>query len=432
MINNCDLNIKQKLRENSIIEFLNTFKADYLNSWWDTELSFPKLDKKYSKADQLQKEKSTNKFIKKITKEIEAMSKLEDEGRSWSKNIKSLLREFGKNILEFADEQLDILFMDGFTKSTVDFLKEVKKFDSEIKVEDTFQAIRNVWIMNSIQLFLNEDVGFSPSLFAYSMLYPYTDNYLDDDTISKETKIAFNHRFKGRLAGEYIKPLNSHELAIFMLVDMIENQYPRENFPQVYEALLAIQNAQSRSLVQQDKVSTVYEKNILGITFEKGGMSVLADACLVKGRVSEKEADFMFGFGVILQLADDLQDIKLDKQKGHMTIFSQIACTSWKLDNVTNMLFNFINKVLCEVAFFNTPKLLELKNLIRYNCTFLLFQSIAKNKELYSKEFIKKIEVYSPYSFKYLKSFYDRLQREQKKLKRGNVNFDYMKILDEL
>jgi hypothetical protein len=70
--------------------------------------------------------------------------------------------------------------------------------------------------------------------------------------------------------------------------------------------------------------------------------------------------------------------------------------------------------------------------LIRYNCTFLLFQSIAKNKELYSKEFIKKIEVYSPYSFKYLKSFYDRLQREQKKLKRGNVNFDYMKILDEL
>ncbi len=31
----------------------------------------------------------------------------------------------------------------------------------------------------------------SDGIFGYSMLYPYSDNFLDDETISKEDKIAF-------------------------------------------------------------------------------------------------------------------------------------------------------------------------------------------------------------------------------------------------
>jgi hypothetical protein len=215
-----------------------------------------------------------------------------------------------------------------------------------------------------------------------------------------------------------------------MLVQMIENQYPRDSFPQIYEALLAIHNAQSKSLLQQDKVSAIYEKDIIGITFEKGGMSVLTDAFLVKGTLLKKEAELMFGFGVILQLADDLQDVAEDRNKGHMTVFSQTASSFSMLDNVTNKLFNFMATVLDDDVFFNNPKLIVLKKLIKFNCNYLLFQAIAKNQELYSSDFIKRIKIYSPYSFKYLKSLYNRLGREHKKLINKNTSFDYISIFE--
>ena len=63
-----------------------------------------------------------------------------------------------------------------------------------MEVYDIFQAIRNVWIMNSIQILYNMEVKLTPSIFAYSMLYPYSDNYLDDANISVGEKVEFNKK----------------------------------------------------------------------------------------------------------------------------------------------------------------------------------------------------------------------------------------------
>ena len=73
---------------------------------------------------------------------------------------------------------------------------------------------------------------------------------------------------------------------------------------------------------------------------------------------------------------------------------------------------------------------MDFKNLIKFNCNFLILQAIAKNQELYSKEYIKKIEGYSGYSFKYLKNFYVKLEREYKKLNKKAKGFDYMSIFE--
>jgi hypothetical protein len=61
-----------------------------------------------------------------------------------------------------------------------------------------------------------------------------------------------------------------------------------------------------------------YEKDILAMSIEKGGSSVLADAYLINGTLTEKEATFFFGYGVLLQICDDLQDGKKDLQEQHM------------------------------------------------------------------------------------------------------------------
>ena len=63
-----------------------------------------------------------------------------------------------------------------------------------------------------------------------------------------------------------------------------------------------------RSLDQQDAARTWDEQALLNFSIAKGGASVLTDACLVRGSLTDDEAKFMFAYGVVLQLMDDVQD----------------------------------------------------------------------------------------------------------------------------
>jgi hypothetical protein len=43
--------------------------------------------------------------------------------------------------------------------------------------------------MNSLQIFWGLPLEMTPSVYAYSMLYPYTDNFLDNPEVNSEEKI---------------------------------------------------------------------------------------------------------------------------------------------------------------------------------------------------------------------------------------------------
>lgn len=58
------------------------------------------------------------------------------------------------------------------------------------------------------------------------------------------------------------------------------------------------------------------------LTFNKGAASVVADGYLVLGRLSADQMDFLIGYGIVLQLADDLQDMTTDANVHHATLFS--------------------------------------------------------------------------------------------------------------
>ena len=67
---------------------------------------------------------------------------------------------------------------EDFFNSTKSFIREAKKFNKSLSYMDIGQAMRNVWIVNILQAAFGEKVGLSKAIFGYSMLYPYTDNYL--------------------------------------------------------------------------------------------------------------------------------------------------------------------------------------------------------------------------------------------------------------
>ena len=391
---------------------INQFKTRYMKMWWDTPATFPRFDKVFDLNRHIAREKDMNTFIDRIILEIRKFpSDNEEDCAQWGARVRDLIRRAGNEIIGLTDGCMRILLNGGFSNVTSDFISKAREFDSKVRMDDIMQAMRNVWIMNSIQLLLEVDVQYTPSLFAYSMLYPYTDNYLDTPNISFNEKKEISARFRMRLEGKPIAARDSYEASLFKLVGMVEDQYPRASGNQVYASLLSIHDAQQKSLLQQYGNISPYEMDIMGISFEKGGTSVLTDAYLAKYSLKEAEGAFMFGFGIFLQLVDDAQDAKTDMKNGHMTMFSQTA-EKWPLDNITNRLFNFTYGVLDTDDCFSGSEKEEIKDVIKKNCTFLLLGAIAHNRGMYSKSYIEEIEKYCPFSFHYMRHLYKRIGKE--------------------
>ena len=181
---------------------------------------------------------------------------------------------------------------------------------------------------------------------------------------------------------------------------------------------LAINRAQCRSLDQHGSRSP-YETDILGISLAKGGSSVLADGYLVAGALSHAESEFLFGFGALLQFLDDLQDVCLDREAGHMTIFSQTA-EGWPLDRITTRLLDFMDRILNSGAGrFDSPRCQSLWMAIRRNCTHLLLQAVATNRSLFTSELVKTFESHSPLPFASLRTLKRRAKRRHDRIKRA-------------
>ena len=75
--------------------------------------------------------------------------------------------------LGFLGALVAVITMAGGSKAYGD----ARKFDDDLPIGDIMQAMRNVWISNALQLLFGKEVYYSKANFAYSMLYPYTDNY---------------------------------------------------------------------------------------------------------------------------------------------------------------------------------------------------------------------------------------------------------------
>ena len=71
----------------------------------------------------------------------------------------------------------------------------------------------------------------------------------------------------------------------------------------------------------------------------------LADACLARGWLNEQESRFAFEWGVLLQLGDDLQDLREDMRRGSETLFSRAAALGQPLDDLVIHLLNFSEHV---------------------------------------------------------------------------------------
>ncbi|MER2064666.1 MAG: hypothetical protein ABS873_08435, partial [Alkalibacterium sp.] len=179
----------------------------------------------------------------------------------------------------------------GFMDVAERFIFNARKEDAVLTNNEVFQALRNVFIMNSLQLCWNRPLELTKPMYAYSLLYPYTDNMLDDPSISNDTKKIFNERLAKVIAGETLTSTDPKEQRMFDLVKEIKACYPADHFPEVTESVQLIHQAQIMSLDQNYK-KALDRDIITTITFFKGGTSVLADAYLIKGTLTQDDMLF--------------------------------------------------------------------------------------------------------------------------------------------
>lgn len=378
-----------------------SYADHYVSEWEACSTGMPKYSKTYSHAAKSLKEEKLDQFLKSIQsfrrKKLGKSSRNIDE-QAFFRNT----RDFFRDGFDFTDGQLDVMFSDTLLEVTKTFVSQARSFDPDLSFQDIFQACRNVWIMNGLQLILGIPIHLTPAIFAYSLLYPYTDNLIDDPLISGFEKSIFSERFRERLSGKEILPGNKTEKAIFCLVEMIENQYYRADFPEVFESLLAIHAAQTNSLKLIQQKDSISEKEILTICITKGGTSVLADGYLVAGKLSTEQKFFLYGYGAYLQLLDDVQDVEEDGKSGLMTVFSNTAFRK-PLDQKLNKTWWFGELVLKSLNSFEGQQMGLFKSLMRKSTKLFIVEAIAQNPKAFSPDYVSEFETRSPFHFAYIR-----------------------------
>jgi hypothetical protein len=397
--------------EGMIMSFIHYYRQ----IWWNTRSDATEFKYTFSPAEHKVNEQQLDLLVDRLIHELKHIPDTEYERLNWESQLSPTIRQFGMEVFDFKPSYFDFIESSGLLVSMKSFVRMAREFDPQISLVDIYQAGRNVVTANLIQLLLRLPVRVTPSLFAYSMLYPYTDNYIDDKSVNLEMKIDFNTRFRRRLMGESIDPANSNESTIIDLIGMIESEWDREKYPQVFDSLLAIHSAQSHSLNLVGPDISPFEQDIVGISIEKGGTSVLTDGFLAAGKLNSDQARVLFGFGAFTQLMDDLEDIQPDIKDQRASLFS-LSASKWKLDQLGYKFFNFGHYVINDLSVFSGKDIPMLSEIMLTSIDPMLLNTFAQSSEYFSKTFMGNLERHMPFRFSVL-----NIQRESLKRKKLDV-----------
>jgi hypothetical protein len=366
---------------------------------------------RFTTDEQQEREKAYDAELITVEREARRNARTKVERIATQDRIAASFGRFAASALGLEPAAVNLLTND-FLPAGTKLAQWSKKFDASLSTVDILQACRNAWTACGLQALLGERIGITPAILGYSLLYPYSDNFLDRADVLRDAKLRFSGRFRMRLRGAEITAADDRETALWALVKLIEEQYPRADFPDVYACLLAIHRAQEESIAQLRNGEEHSAADVLKVSCAKGGSSVLADACMARGWMSEEESRFSFAWGVLLQLGDDLQDLHEDMERGSLTLFTQAAALGIPLDALVMQLLSFSDRVASQMDELKEGTQV-LKNLMRMSWRSLILGAVANAHEYFTPAFVMEAERSSPFRFQFLRSRHERLASKQ-------------------
>jgi len=375
--------------------------------------SLPALPR-YTLNEQRRREKAYDKTLRAVEREARRAPCTPSGHLQMQQRILGAFPRFAASALGLEDGAVELL-TGSFLPVGSQLARWTRDFDPNLSMDDTIQACRNAWIACGSQALLGQPMELTPSILAYSLLYPYSDNYLDQPELPGAEKLLFSESFRQRLLGRKLTARNPREASVWTMVQLIEEQYPRTLFPQVYDCLLAIHQAQEQSIAQQaggGLENACDSFDVLRISCAKGGSSVVADACLAHPWLTAEENRFAFDWGVLLQLGDDLQDVREDLQRGSVTLFTRAAAEGKPLDSLVVQLFNLSEQIASRMDRLpnGTP---SLKNLLRTSWRLLILMAVAEAQPFFSPAFLAELEPCSSFRFSFIRARNEKLAGRQ-------------------
>lgn len=384
----------------------------YIQRWRQLDPRFPAGGRKYTLWEKFPRERRLQRYIQETIAVLKDPPRTAQAQAAARSRLEGLFSDFALHALDLEAAHLDIIRRYGFVDAALAFVQEARLYDPSISADDIYQAARNVWTMNLIQFLLGMPVRLTPSIFAYSMLYPYSDNYLDDPAVTPSLKLDFNRRFRLRLLGQRPAALNPQEEKIFNLVDKVEAEFARVRYPQVYHSLLAIHRAQEKSLGLLRGFTYLDEENVLAVSFEKGGAAVLADGYLVAGDLTPAQQEALYGYGVFTQLMDDQEDLPADLEAGQLTLFT-CAVSTRRLDEVTNRTLRLGEAIMDAISAFDAPGAPAVEQFFRRSVRLLLIDAAGSLRRYYPPAYLRRLHPYLPFRFSFLARERRRLARRK-------------------
>lgn len=365
--------------------------------------------RRFTREEQQERERVYDQALAEVEREARRVRRGAVRGgarEAAQERITASFARFAATALDLPEEAIALL-IDDFLPVGTGLARWARQFDGGLSMADIVQACRNAWTACGMQPLLGEPVHLTPSILGYSLLYPYSDNFLDGET-SDAAKLRFSERFRERLQGTAPAARDDREAAIWALVELVEQEFPRPQHPQVFASLLAIHRAQERSLRQVRCGADFPAEELLRLSCAKGGTSVLADACLAQPWLRPAESEFAFAWGVLLQLGDDLQDVQEDAERRSMTLFSQAAARGERLDRLTIQLLHFAKQVGAAMEALPHGSA-TLKALLRMSWRSLILMAVAASHEHFSADFLRRAEEQSPFRFGFLRERREKL-----------------------
>ena len=385
----------------------------FVTAWETADLDAAPGGPEFAAESHARNEAELSAFVDVLEREAPGLRRRKRDGDAVEARMFSAFTRLATHALGWERRHLEGPLAAPFRDALRAFPVHARGFDPSLTAADIYQAARNALTLHCLQGLLGVRVEHTPALLAYSLLYPYTDNLLDDPRLGSAAKLAFGRRLGERLRGGEVTPAGDCERRIFALVAMIERQFPRARFPRVFDSLLAIHDAQVRSLALiSDR--PLDARTLIEVAVEKGGTSVLADGYLVSGSLRQEQAECIFGLGVFLQLRDDLEDLQDDAAAGVATVFS--SCNGSGLDEPTARALAVGQAVLERLACFDEPQAAPIREIMTRSLQLTIIDAAASYPSLYSDRGLRALERRSPFRF-------GRLASERRRLSRAKGSF---------
>jgi hypothetical protein len=379
--------------------------AETMEQWSRCALKALPAGTQYSAKEHRAHEKAYDRGLRAVEREGRRAARSSAMRLETQRRIVALFPQFAAIALGLSGAENQLITC-SFLPMGTELARWSRRFDRTLSNAGLVQACRNAWTCCGLQALLGKPMELTPAVLAYSLLYPYSDNYLDHPGMSGADKLGFSKRFRRRLQGAVEVPGNGHEASVWSMVQLIEDQHARLLYPQVYDCLLAIHKAQEDSIAQLKNLTDaahepLEDAELLRISCAKGGTSVLADACLVEPLLSPQADQLAFQWGVLLQLGDDLQDVGEDLRSGSITLFTRAVTEGKTLDGLIGKLLNFSHQIADRMDRMPHGSS-ALKSLLRMSWRSLILMAVADVRGYCSPAFLADLEPSSSFRFKFL------------------------------